>query len=114
MDRVFPFKPAPSEVAIDCVLEFGTAPGGVDILHAQQQSSVHSVRTLLIEQGGIGVAQMQKAVGRWGEPESGAFKHSTSEPRRIAKAARLVLNVDTGRVDIMEPFRDVCFYQRAP
>jgi hypothetical protein len=52
-------------------LEFGSTAGDVDVLEAQQQPGAELLGGRGVAQGGIGVAEMQEAVGRGRETEDG-------------------------------------------
>ena len=69
--RLLPFDAEPGEVVIDRGLEFRPAAGLVDILDAQQEHPAAAPRQIEIEQRGIGMAEMEPAVRRWGKSENG-------------------------------------------
>ncbi len=61
-DRNLPADPEPVEVFVNRLLEFRPAAVEVDVLDAQQHAPAGRPRHVEIEQGGIGVAKMQKTV----------------------------------------------------
>ncbi len=56
---------------MDGGLEFGLAPGQVDVLNAQQQAAVGLTRQIEIQQHRKGVAEMQITVRAWRKAENG-------------------------------------------
>ncbi len=69
--RLLPPDSKPSQVFVNRVLEFGPAAGGVDILDAQQEHAAALPRHVEIQQRGIGVAEMQIAIGAGRKTENG-------------------------------------------
>ena len=61
----------PSEVVENGGLVLRLAPRLIQVFNAQQQASVQSSGELLVEERRIGVAKVQRPVGRGGESQDG-------------------------------------------
>ena len=68
--RRFPVKSEPVQILLHGGFEFGRAAFAVDILHAQQKPPAGRLRHLPVEQGGIGMAEMQVAIGTGSKAEN--------------------------------------------
>ncbi len=80
---------------MDCLLEFRTAAVKVYVLDAQQHASAGRPRQIEVEQGGIGVPEMQIAVrgGREAESLVGETSRHSVGPGGIG-SLRLFANSD--------------------
>ena len=68
--RSFEFNAEPLQVPDGCRDEFRFATGGVDVLNPQQQASARQLRHFLVQQSGVGMAQMKPAIGTGGKAEN--------------------------------------------
>ncbi|GJE56714.1 hypothetical protein EKPJFOCH_3222 [Methylobacterium thuringiense] len=62
-------QPEPSEILLDRGDQFGARAARIDVFDAQQATAARPRRDFSIEEGGIGVAEMQAAVRARGEAE---------------------------------------------
>ena len=76
--RPVPGQAEPGEVLIDQILPFRPRAALVDIIDAQQEAAACRAGHVMREDGGIGVAQMQRAGGGWCKPcsESHCFSNT--------------------------------------
>src|SRR5690606_25268028 len=68
-DRGFPCQAKPAKIVVNALLQRMRAARGVDIFHAQQKTSVALCRHIRIQEGGIGMAKMQLAIGTGSKAE---------------------------------------------
>lgn len=73
--RLFPVQAKPLEILKNLRLPFWARPANVDILYAQQETPASAQRPLIVQPGGIGMAQMHEPGGAWGETEDGRRGH---------------------------------------
>ncbi|GAB2178200.1 hypothetical protein DLREEDagr8_37580 [Dongia sp. agr-C8] len=59
--RFFPIEAKPMKIVEDRALEFPLAAGAVDVLDAEQETAICLARGAMAEQGGMGMAEMEKA-----------------------------------------------------
>lgn len=59
-DRFLPVEAEPMQIVIESGFEFRATAGAVDVLDAQQKTPARFARGAMSEQGGMGVAEMEK------------------------------------------------------
>ena len=113
-NRLLPIESQPGEIVAYGTFELGLAARRINVLDAQQKAAACICRHVMVEHGGIGVAQMQRAVGAWGKAENGLC-HETRTVWIVANMARLLLwlrganKCGAARIALAERLRDSAY-----
>ena len=88
--RLLPRNPKPAQILVDRFLVVRAATRGVDVLDTEQQPSAVFARHVVIEQCGIGMAQMEVAIGAWRKTKNAAVHRRNASRHRHASPSNYI------------------------